>query len=88
MLHRLGVLVNRIPAISPPERPLGILKENYAKTVGRHPTTSPFAKKIGDSIASLGTKGSQDFAIIPHTDPPRKSNPLLASELRIIPNLS
>ena len=45
MLHRLGILVNRIPAIPLPEQPVGILKENYSKTVGRHPAASPFATK-------------------------------------------
>jgi hypothetical protein len=45
MLHSLRILVNRIPAISLTKQPFGILKEDYVKTVGRHPAASPFATK-------------------------------------------
>jgi hypothetical protein len=45
VFNRLRVQVDGVSAVRPLAQPIGIAEENYAKTVGRHPTTGPFTKK-------------------------------------------
>ena len=41
----LRIQVNGASAVPLLEQPIGIPEQNYAKTVGHHPTASPFAEK-------------------------------------------
>ena len=45
VLKRLRIQVNGVSAVALLEQPIGIPEQNYAKTVSRHPTASPFAEK-------------------------------------------
>jgi hypothetical protein len=41
----LRIQVNGVSAVPLLEQPIGIPEQNYAKTVSRHSTASPFAEK-------------------------------------------
>jgi hypothetical protein len=45
VFNRLGIQVNGVSAIPLLVQPIGIPEQNYAKTVRRHPTASPFAEE-------------------------------------------
>jgi hypothetical protein len=45
VFNRLGIEVNGVSAIPLLVQPIGIPEQNYAKTVSRHPTASPFAEE-------------------------------------------
>jgi hypothetical protein len=45
VFNRLRIKVNGVSAIPLLVQPIGILEQNYAKTVSRHPTASPFTEK-------------------------------------------
>jgi hypothetical protein len=45
VFNRLRIQVNGVLAIPLLVQPIGIPEQNYAKTVSRHPTASPFAEK-------------------------------------------
>jgi hypothetical protein len=45
MFNGLRIQVNGVSAIPLLEQPVGIPEQNYAKTISRHPTASPFAQK-------------------------------------------
>jgi hypothetical protein len=43
VFNRLRIQVNGVSAIPLLPQPIGILEQNYAKTISRHATASPFA---------------------------------------------
>jgi hypothetical protein len=45
VFNRLRIEVNGVSAIPLLVQPIGVPEQNYAKTVSRHPTASPFAEK-------------------------------------------
>jgi hypothetical protein len=45
VFNRLRIKVNGVSAIPFLLQPIGILEQNYAKTISRHSTASPFAEK-------------------------------------------
>jgi hypothetical protein len=45
VFNRLRIEVNGASAIPLLVQPIGIPKQNYAKTISRHPTASPFAEE-------------------------------------------